>query len=59
MPRVYRTSVKNRLKLYQEQANKLRIAWICCNNALVPPILEEIIRLNRKFEGEDHPNEGN
>ncbi len=48
-----KTNQKDRLKLYEEQANKLRIAWIACRNDLVPDILDAIIQLNRRFEHED------
>ena len=50
-----KTKNKDRLKAYEEQANKLRIAWIACRNDLVPDILDAIIQLNRRFENEDEP----
>lgn len=57
MPR--RTGVKNRLELYQVQANRLRIAWIACREDLVPDIIDAIISLNRRFEKEDDNIHGN
>lgn len=54
-----KTTQKKRLQAYEEQANRLRIAWIACSEVTIPDIIDKIINLNRQFEQEDHPNEGN
>ena len=58
-PRRKPSKAELRLRAYEEQANRLRIAWIACSESSVPDIIAEIIRLNRQFEREDYPNEGN
>ena len=52
-PRKGYTKKKDRIKLYMEKINALRIAEICMNTQKLIDIAQEIVALNRKFERED------
>ena len=53
------TSKKERLRLYEEQASKLRLASICMNDTLAIETVQSILDLHRRFENEDDPHHGN
>lgn len=49
------TKKSDRVKMYMELINKLRIAEICMDNKKFFEIGQEIVALNRRFEMEDYP----
>ena len=54
-PRKNYTKKADRIKLYLEQINKLRIANISMREDLMVEAVHKLIDLNRRFEGEDNP----
>jgi hypothetical protein len=54
-----RTGIKRRLLLYEKAASKLRLAQICLSEKLAIEAVDELMSLNRRFENEDNPNQGN
>jgi hypothetical protein len=50
------TKQSERIRLYLEQIEKLRMAQICMNNDLAKAAVQELVSLNRRFENEDHPH---
>ena len=54
-----KTSKKERLRLFQEQISKLRIANIAMNNELAREAVGMLISLDRRFEYEDDRYHGN
>jgi hypothetical protein len=55
-PRKGYTKKKDRIKLYMEKINALRIAEICMDTQKLIDIAQEIVALNRRFEREDNPH---
>jgi hypothetical protein len=49
------TKKADRIALYLEQINKLRIASIAMREDLMVEAVHRLIDLNRKFENEDNP----
>jgi hypothetical protein len=49
------TKKADRIKLYIEQIEKLRMATICCNSEMYSEAADMLVRLNRRFEREDNP----
>ncbi|MEI7942981.1 MAG: hypothetical protein WCH76_07470 [Candidatus Riflemargulisbacteria bacterium] len=54
-PRKNYTKKADRIKLYLEQINKLRIANISMREDLMVEAVHKLIDLNRRFEREDNP----
>lgn len=52
-PRKFYTKKKDRIKMYMDLINKLRIAEICMDNKKFFEIGQQIVSLNRQFEKED------